>query len=231
MTTERSRALLCYWAAMLVLLAGGTVAAASFPGGFDWAYSVVSRLGSPSHNPAGAPWLTGALLLCTALLWPVTGYLARGADRTAEARQPRPRISVALLRLGLIGAGALALEGFLDLELAFLGRKGHEMMAIATFLGLYGGVLGLFVHRIRHAAGASWPPLLVMLPLIAVGVSQVALYFDQRDLGWVNVAWRELGVPLWLSFAFWQWLAVTGLAAGIGYLVAERPSCPRPARS
>jgi hypothetical protein len=85
------------------------------------------------------------------------------------------------------------------------------------------GVMGFYYHRVRHAASSLWPALLVVLPLCAVGLSQLALYFDQRDLGWVNTAWREMGVPVWLSFAFWQWLAVWFLGLGLGYLVLWKP--------
>jgi hypothetical protein len=103
-------------------------------------------------------------------------------------------------------------------------RKGHELVALATFLGLYGGVLGLYLHRVRASASFLLPALAVVFPLLAVGASQLALYLGQRDLGWVDVSWRELGVPFWLSFAFWQWLALACLAAGLGLLVALRPS-------
>jgi hypothetical protein len=75
------------------------------------------------------------------------------------------------------------------------------------------------LQRARHAAVAPWAALLVILPIIAVGLSQFLLYVGQRELGWVNTGWRELGVPLWLSFAFWQWLAVALLGAGLGHLV------------
>jgi hypothetical protein len=211
---ERTTALVCYAAAALVAIGGVAAAVARFPGGFDWVYMVISKLGSSTHNPSGAPWLAGALLVAVYLLWPVTGVLARGATR--------PRLPVAALRAGLAGAGLLAVEGLFALDLSRLARKGHEAVALLTFLGLYGGVLGLYAGRIRRSASFLWPALLVFVPLCAVGVSQVALYFDQRDLGWVNTTWRDLGVPFWLSFAFWQWLAVAFLGIGIGGLLAIR---------
>jgi hypothetical protein len=119
------------------------------------------------------------------------------------------------------------LEGLFVLELSRRIPKSHEILALVTFLGFYGGVLGLYVHRIRQAISFLPPALMVLLPLCAVGVSQLVLYFDQRDLGWVETSWRELGVPFWLSFAFWQWLAVLFLGLGIGYLlVARAPAEP-----
>jgi hypothetical protein len=217
------RALLYYGAASLIVIFGVAVAAVRFPGGFDWVYMVISKLGSRSHNPVGGLWLSASLLGAVCLLWPVTGLLDQGLARGSA----RPLLSIAALRIGLIGAAVLALEGLLTLELSRLARKGHEMVALVTFLGLYGGVLGLYLQRIRHSVSFLWPALLVVLPLCAVAASQLVLYFDQRDLGWVNTGWREMGVPFWLSFAFWQWLSVAFLGIGLGALVAVRNVIPQ----
>ncbi len=212
--TAWKRALLLYGVASLTLILGVTAATVQFPGGFDWVYTVISRLGSRTHNPDGAPWLLGSLLAAVALLWPVTNIL-----NDAHAR---PRVAITALRIGLIGGALLAVEGLFMLDLSVITRKGHEIVALATFLGLYTGVLGLYLHRIRNYTASLLPALLVILPLCAVGFSQLALYFDQRDLGWVDTAWREMGVPFWLSFAFWQWMAVAFLGMGLGYLVTIR---------
>jgi len=222
--TDWNRALLLYAAAALTVVAGVAVAASRFPGGFDWVYTVISRLGSQRHNPDGAVWLSLSLLVAVFLLWPVARLLGRGA----ASEDPGPQRSIAALRLGLAGAALLALEGLLTLDLSRIARKGHEAVALATFLGMYGGVLGLYLHRLRQSASFLWPALLVVVPILAVGLSQMALYLDQRDLGWVDTAWREMGIPFWLSFAFWQWLAVAFLGIGLGVLVAVR-SGPAPA--
>jgi hypothetical protein len=216
--TDRHRALVCFIVAAVTIVLGVAAAAVRFPGGFDWAYTVISRLGSSKHNPDGAIWLSGSLLAAVVLLWPVAGHLGRASG----AGPGRPGVSIAALRIGLVGGGLLALEGLLSLDLALIGRKAHELLALITFAALYWGVLGLYLHRVRSAATSLWPALLLVLPLCAVGASQLALYFDQRELGWVNTGWRELGVPLWLSFAFWQWLAIAFLGSGLGYLVATR---------
>lgn len=213
----RHSAFICYLAATLVLAVGVVVAFSRYPGGYDWVYTVVSRLASPTRNPDGGHWVTGSLLLAVLLFWPATYHLARA--HTAGGR--RPRLPITALRVGLAGAALLAVEGLLGLDFSRPFRKGHEALAIVTFLGFYGGVLGLFFHRARYGTGSVMGGLVVILPLVAVGLSQTALYFDQRDLGWVNTEWRELGVPFWLSFAFWQWLAVLFLGLGLGYLVLK----------
>jgi len=213
-----------FGAAVLVLAGGVGAAAMHFPGGYDWMYVVISRLGSRSHNPTGALWLSGSLLVAVCLLWPVTNFLARGGSGASGSS----RLAVAALRLGLLGGGLLALEGAFSLELSRFARKGHEAVALLTFGGLYAGVLGLYIGRLRQRVRSAWPALMVLVPLCAVALSQITLYFDQRNLGWVNTGWRELGIPFWLSFAFWQWLAVALLGAGLGYLVVFGSSAAEP---
>jgi hypothetical protein len=205
------RARLWYGAAVLVATLGVAIAAVRFPGGFDWVYTVISRLGSHRHNPDGARWLAAGLLGATILLWPVARHLDPGAGSAAAGRLP-----ALALRAGLAGGVLLAVEGLFALDLSRIGRKAHEALALVTFVGLYTGVVGLLVQRGRRAGRYA---LLVLLPLCAVGVSQLALYLGQRDLGWVNTAWREMGVPFWFSFAFWQWLAVAFLGLGLGLLL------------
>ena len=62
------------------------------------------------------------------------------------------------------------------------------------------------------------PVLLVASPLLAIGITQFWLYVDQRDLGWVDTGWRAMGIPVWFSFAFWQWLSIASLWVGLGLL-------------
>jgi hypothetical protein len=218
---DRKRTLLHFALASAAAVGGVVAAAAQFPGGFDWVYMVISKLGSRTQNPAGGVWLSVALIASVLLLWPVSRVLA-----SASSPGDRPRVAAAVLRLGLVGGVVLGVEGLFGLELSRLGRKAHEIVALLTFLGLYGGVLGLFIHRAQRSAAFLVPALLVLLPLCAVAITQLMLYLGQRDLGWVNVSWRELGVPFWLSFAFWQWLAVAFLGLGIGVLVLARVTEP-----
>ena len=96
--------------------------------------------------------------------------------------------------------------------------KAHEILAILFFLGLYFGVFGLLVQAMLCQRIYVIPVLLVASPLLAIGITQFWLYLEQRDLGWVDTSWREMGIPLWLSFAFWQWLAIGFLWAGLGLL-------------
>lgn len=226
MTPNRRGALLLFGGAALTIILGVVVAFARFPGGYDWAYTVISKLASIRQNPEGARWLAGSLLVAVAFLWPVANHLARAYSGGGRL----PRFALGALRVGLVGGAVLGLEGVLTLQFSRHLDKAHEAVALATFLGSYGGVLGLYVHGIRQSVAFLFPALLVVLPLAAVGVTQLILYFDQRDLGWVDTAWREMGIPIWLSFAFWQWLAVVFLGVGLGYLVAAGPRSERDTR-
>lgn len=219
MILDKRGAVLCFAAAVLVVVGGLALAVDRYPGGFDWAYEVISSLASPRRNPDGGRWLAGSLLVAVAFLWPVANHFRRAFGSPDDG----PVVPVAILRGGLVGGALLGIEGIFHLELSRHVHKAHELLALLTFLGFYGGVLGLYLHRIRETMSFLLPAAAVVLPLLAVGITQLVLYFDQRDIGWVGPDWREMGVPLWLSFAFWQWLAVAGLGIGLGYLVATSP--------
>jgi hypothetical protein len=201
--------------ATLALVVGVTTAALHYPGGFDWVYMVISKLGSNTHNPIGGQWLAASLLAAVVLLWPVVRHLEQ---RDGLGRDGR-RTPIVALRVALVGGILLALEGLRLVDYSGLHRKGHEIIALVTFFGLYGGVLGLYAQRIRRSAISLVPALIVVLPLGAVAASQLTLYLGQRELGWVNTGWRDMGIPFWLSFAFWQWSAIALLGLGMGYLV------------
>jgi len=219
MTDRKRRALATFGVAAVLLGAGVAVAFALYPGGYDWAYTVISRLASNRRNPQGSRWLAGSLLLAVPLLWSTVRFLAEVHAPAGSRSHP----AILAVRVGLLGALLLGVEGLLGLEYSRRLDKAHEAIALVTFLAFYGGVLGLYLDRIQRTGAFLFPALLVLLPLCAVGVTQIALYFDQRDLGWVSTDWRELGVPPWLSFALWQWLAVLGLGLGVGILVATAP--------
>jgi len=196
------------------------MAIARYPAEFDWMYTVLSHLASNRRNPEGGRWASGALLVAVILLWPVVGYLNRNL-----AGEGKRGLGVALcLRAGIVGCAIIGLEGLLEVRFSDRVRKGHEAIALLSFFGLYIGLLGHYAYRIRDNIAFLAPAALALAPLCAVGIVQLVLYFDQRDLGWVSVDWRERGIPVWLSFAFWQWLAAAFLGLALGCLVASAES-------
>jgi hypothetical protein len=213
----RGRALAAFSLSALVVLTGTLLAVRSYPGGYDWLYTVMSALASRKDNPGGAAWFAGGLALSLAVLWPVVAWIRErhGGERGLV------RFGSRALQLGIVCGVLVGVERLTFLHFSDLVHKGHELLALVCFLSLYSGILAVLAHRVRERITSAWPAALTIAPLVAVGLSQLALYLDQRDLGWVDRSWREMGVPVWLSFAFWQWLAAAALWASLGYLVAS----------
>ncbi len=197
-----------------MLAFGSFLAAQQYPGGFDWPYTVASALASQKHNPAGYMWFASTLGLAMLLLWPYVTAL----QKARHPALPATSIAIAALRAGLICGMLLGLEKLLIRDLSNWVYKAHEILGLLTFTGLYIGVLMLMVRAMLRQSVNALPLFLTASPLVAIGITQFWLYLDQRDLGWVDTRWREMGIPLWLSFAFWQWLAIGFLWLGLGLL-------------
>lgn len=206
------RALWWYLASALVLSCGFILAARHYPGGFDWAYTVVSALASQKHNPTGSAWFAGGFGLSMALLWPYVTSIKKSLCPNLPATAG---FAIGVLRIGLICGILLGVERFLIHDVSAWVYKAHELLALMAFLGFYFGILGLLFQVMLRQRIYVLPVLLVAIPLLAIGITQLWLYLYQRDLGWVDTSWREMGIPIWLSFAFWQWLAIGFLGAGL----------------
>jgi hypothetical protein len=215
MTDHRKRAMVWYSLSLLVFTLGMLLAARSYPGGYDWSYTVVSALASQKNNPVGSVWFAAALTLSMVLLWLYISAIKRALSPSYTAAG----YSLAILRVGVVCGAMVGIEKLLFRDISAWLDKTHELIALLTFLGIYFGVLGLLLQLVRRHRAYALPVLLVASPMLAVGVSEFWLYLAQRDLGWLNTDWRQLGTPLWLSFAFWQWLAVALLWLGMGMLL------------
>ena len=212
---QQQHAFWWYLASLLVLILGAVMAARHYPGGFDWAYTVASALASQKHNPTGSFWFSGGFFLSMSLLWP---YVSALKQSLGPSLAPTAKFAIGALRLGLICGALVAAERLLIKDLSDWVYKAHEILALLFFLGLYIGVFVLLIQAMLRQRIYMLPIFFVVGPLLAIGITQLWLYFDQRDLGWVDTSWREMGIPLWLSFAFWQWLAIGGLWVSMGVL-------------
>jgi len=125
------------------------------------------------------------------------------------------------LRVGIFLGVLVGIERLLFFDVSQNAHKAHEILALICFLNLYLGSLLVQVGRIRHCSGSFWPAWVIIVPLVGIGASQLVLYLDQRDLGWVDTSWRAMEIPFWMSFAFWQWLAVATLWLCMGQLIAS----------
>lgn len=222
--------LLCLWPAAMASLATGIwTGAARFPGGFDWQYQVISSLASREDNPAGYAVFCIGLALCFLLLLPLPGYFHARLVRTAPGLA---RASATALRVGLVGSIAIGVERLAILDLGEHIHKGHEAIALVAFLGLFCGVAGFWLAAVKlHRRARSAPTWLMVVLFVAVispiagtAASQLYLYVTQADLGWVGPEWRERGVPLFLSFAVWQWLTGVGVLLYLPLIAALLPA-------
>ena len=213
--SSQNQAIWWYLTSLLILILGMLIAARHFPGGFDWPYTVASALASRKHNPEGSFWFSGGFFISMVLLWP---YVSSLKKRLCPSLSTAADFAIVALRLGLICGSLVAAERLFIHHLSDWVYKAHEILALLFFLGLYIGVFTLLVQVMRHHKIYIIPILLVAGPLLAIGLTQLWLYFDQRDLGWVDTSWREMGIPIWLSFAFWQWLANACLSLCLGFL-------------
>jgi hypothetical protein len=211
----RRRAMLCYLFATAVLIVGIVSAAARFPGSFDWTYTVISALASRKHNPEGAGWFAGALAMAMPCLWPVVNAVVR--DGYPGIRVPR-WVEVAL-RMGVACGTLVGVERLVFDHFSNVIRKGHELVALVAFLSFYVGTVGLYVHRVRQRRASPFSAAMVLVPLVGVGFREAYLYFAQRGIGWSGYDWKGTGAPLWLSFAWWQWLAASMLWLSLGHVL------------
>jgi hypothetical protein len=206
----------CYGLSAVTFALGFVLAARHYPNGFDWTHKVISSLASPKHNPDGGRWFAGAITLSLASLWPVVSSIARSG------------VAVRVLRIGLLFGMLVGIDQLLLFRLTEAVHKGHEALAVIAFVAVYVGVVGLQLSHLRQGRRPRWSVALVLLPLVAVGVSQLVLYLGQRSIGWVDHDWHER--PFWGRFAFWQWLAGVALWLAIGQLSfsAGKRSAPTP---
>jgi hypothetical protein len=209
------RALCWYVASLLVLCFGMIMSARYYPGGFDWRYKVASALASQKHNPAASVWFAGALSLAMVLLLPYVSALKKGLSPSLSAAA---KLAITALRTGIICAALLGLERLLIRDLSDLVFKAHEILGFFAFLGLYFGILSLLGKAMLRQRIYAFPAFMVVSPLLAIGITHFWLYLAQREIGWVDTSWKELGTPVLLSYAFWEWLAIGFLWIGLGML-------------
>ncbi|MBY0371379.1 hypothetical protein K2X33_11875 [bacterium] len=210
-----------FWLPLTIFVfVGGTgLSIHFFPGPFDWRYRVVSGLASQIDNPAGYAYFCATLCLVGAMLAPLGRYLQRAFTLSA----PRTSgIAGRALTVGLLAMSVIGLERLYFRNLSAQIYKAHELIALVGFAGLFTGVLGFWLCLRHSVRGAT---LFVALgPFLGAIVSQAYLYFKPEPLGWVGPHWAELGIPVYLSFAFWEWVAAAGVFLYLYLLVALAPS-------
>ena len=206
--------------------AGLVLAGSNYPGGYDWPYTTISSLVYPERNPGGFLWARGGMGLCGAcgLCW--TAWAAR--NRT-------PGSSLQAVGIRVLGFGYLCMmccAALPDIP------RGHDATALAAFVSLCIGAALMSFERIhrwakqRRPARAPWllagsVAALALAPVLCAGLAQAYVSRALPALPWVSPAWRARGIPMHLSFAFWEWATCAVLSVYLAILSGtsgRRPS-------
>jgi len=203
---------------ILALWVGLLIAAELYPPEYDWRYMTVTTLLRPADNPGGHWWAAIGLDSCAlcGLYW--TALLPRHREQGGRGRH-----------LGGIRAlqfGYICMIFSTVLVRSFPIRKIHEIWAVLAFLCLDTGLVRLTFQtvektlrgRMRWVSGhAQWYAAAAAgaaaVPIVLAAAAQAYVHFLRPELPWVNLSWRTLGVPVYLSFAFWEWIACVVLSA------------------
>src|SRR5271166_6508017 len=100
------------------------------------------------------------------------------------------------------------------------------MLALSAFFGLCIGVVQLtflaaersFRLRMRSFPGGArvYAGLLAgvaLSPILLAGIAPAYVSYALPELPWVGLEWRARGVPVYLSFAFWEWITCVVFSA------------------
>jgi len=219
---------------VLLFWGGIVIAKRLYPGEFDWRYMTLSTLLSPRRNPDGYFWAAGGIVLSSvcALGWAVA--LRSGPN---ESKSQRP----SGLSLLIVGSVCMAASVLLPWRLPRFPKE-HEILTLFAFVGLCLGMIRLAFQAaervLRRRAGGSARRLrlygaalagLAVVPIFVAGLAEAYVFYVLPQLHWVNIAWRAQGVPVYLIFAFWEWITCALLSFYIGILsITAQGSEPAP---
>lgn len=203
---------LAFWGCVLM-------AANQYPSEYDWRYLTLSSLISPSRDPSGHLWASDGILLCGLFGFCWAAALVRDSEYGSEAERPN---GIWFLRLGYF---FMICSAVLPSRLLRV-PKGHEILVLLAFVGLCLGMMSLTYHAVernlsrRTAASGSGRPRLyaaalaigAVFPILVAGATEAYVFYGRPELHWVSLAWRARGVPVYLSFAFWEWVTCAVLS-------------------
>ena len=202
---------------VLAFWVGMVMAAQRYPSEYDWRYMPVSNLLSPVRNPAGYLWASAGIVLYSlcGVCWTV--LMARLWNH--ENAEGRPS-GIRALQFGyILTIGSLLPPWLLRIE------RGHEILTLLAFGGLCFGMIRLMfqaigrflVRRTGRFSGharryAAIVASAAVFPIVLAAVAQAYVYYAHPGLHWVNLSWRDRGIPVYLSFDFWEWITCVLLA-------------------
>jgi hypothetical protein len=201
--TTASLGVLAFWGGMLM-------AGRRYPSEYDWRYMTISSLVYGERNPNGYLCARAGIILCglAGLYW--TTVLARNGRRPGSALRPAG--------IWALGLGYLCMMCCALLPERLVGiPKGHDFLALAAFVGLCIGIVHATFKVVERSARlgrlAGSPALRAVIlagvplsPIVVAALAQAYVSQALPGLPWVSLTWRARGVPVYLSFAFWEWV-------------------------
>lgn len=198
---------------VLAFWCGLWIAARRYPSEYDWRYITISRLGYADRNPGGYRWAWTGLLLCAlgGLCW--STVLVWDCRREKSGRTSIGICALALSYVCMVSCASLP-GGFP------LFPRGHDILAVSSFLGICIAIIQLTLHLAEGSPRRRRTPPLpgsprvyaallagaALSPILMAAITQAYISRARPDLPWVSLEWRTLGVPVFLSFAFWEWI-------------------------
>ena len=220
----RGSSILCAMASvgLLGFWSGLYVASRRYPSEYDWRYMTISSLLYPDRDPSGYLWAWGGIIACAlgGLCW--VSVLIRNTDSYNNKMLP----GIWAMALGYVCMVSCAVWPGRLLHFP----RGHDLLALLAFVGICIGTVCLTYDRVAQrlrgrraisnagaSACASILASVVLLPLLLEALTQADVARAFPHLPWVGLEWRARGVPVYLSFAFWEW---TTCAVFSAYIVA-----------
>lgn len=200
------------------------MAARRYPSEYDWRYMPVSNLLSSGRDPAGYLWASTGIVLSSlcGLCW--AAVLAQRWTHEGVGVRPTGIRALQFGNISMICAAVLP-------QWLIRVQKGHEILTVFAFAGLCIGMVLLMFQTIertllrrmrrllRHARlYAAILASVAVFPILLAGLAQVYVHYVLPELPWVNISWRARGVPVYLSFAFWEWVTCIVLSAYMAIL-------------
>lgn len=220
--------LLAFWVAML--LAGGR-----YPSEYDWRYMTISSLVYRDRNPDGYLWARAGLALCgmAGIYWTALRVRTRNPPGCAD-----PAAGMRTMGLGYLSMTGCALLPEWQLGIP----RGHDLLALAAFIGICVGLVRATFQAAELSATADDPPAnhrlrsgilagLALSPILLAGLAQAYVSYALPGLPWVGLTWRARGIPVYLSFAFWEWVACVVFSVYVLVLSGWTPAAPRARRT
>ena len=215
---------------VLAFWGGMSLAGRRYPTEYDWRYMTISSLVYADRNPHGYLWARGGIVLCglAGLYW--TTAVVRQGTQAGITKRP---IGIWALGLGYLCMTCCALlpERLLPIP------KGHDSLALLAFVGICIGMVHSAFKAVERSVQsgnpAGSPRLLAgmlagiaLSPLVLAALAQTYVSHALPGLPWVNLAWRARGVPVYLSFAFWEWVTCAVFSVYMVLLALTGKVCP-----